>query len=139
MQQFQQSILLSLLAIKEFKTEKTEQTFLKTSRLHEMLPKHSRLTGSCAMIMIVGSNRLILRGNKYQSNCSMIRSISVNALPNLWLSSQVMNKIPSPQQATNIVSNNANRSISSFDWNLIELHLFIQMHQHFCRIKTLNT
>lgn len=55
-------------------------TFLKTSRVQMILPKHANETGRCAIAMIAGSIRCVSFGNKYQSNCSIVKRISSNAL-----------------------------------------------------------
>lgn len=66
-------------------------TFLKTSRVHVILPKHSTVTGRCTTAIIIGSVRCISMGYKYQSNWSIPEPISSNASVIRWLSSQVMN------------------------------------------------
>ena len=46
----------------------TKKTFLKVSRLHEILPKHLSVTGCCAIIKTIGSSFFDAIGNIYQSN-----------------------------------------------------------------------
>lgn len=66
-------------------------TFLKFSRSHVMLPKTSRLTGFCALIMSIGSNFWIFNGNTYQRNWAISSSISMNELLNNWANSLATN------------------------------------------------
>lgn len=70
-------------------------TFLNTSRVAVILPKHSSSAGCCTIAMIVGSIRFILSGNEYQSNCSMVKSISSNASLILWPSSHTIKTVTS--------------------------------------------
>lgn len=72
-------------------------TFLKTSRVHAMLPKHSNETGSCTSAMIIGSIRLISIGNEYHSNWSIVELILSNASAILWPSSQAINTMVKPR------------------------------------------
>lgn len=68
-------------------------TFLNWSRLPEIMLKHSITTGFCALIIVVGSIRWTLTGNKYQSHWSMTSLISPSVLVNCCPSSQQKNTI----------------------------------------------
>lgn len=88
------------------------RTFLKTSRLQIILPKHSNGTGSCAYTMTNGKIRLISFGKRYQAHRSIVRWIFWNASINRWLSSQAMNTVV-VAKIPHII--NRNRSIM-FPW-----------------------
>lgn len=68
-------------------------TFLKCSRLHEILPKTTQQTGFLVLIIRVGSNFLISFEYKYQSNRRTSTSISLNSFPSSWPNSHVANTI----------------------------------------------
>lgn len=71
-------------------------TFLKTFRVQAILPKHSNVTGFCAIAMIVGKNRFNSIGNICQLNWAILESISANASHVLWPSSQHMKTSVNP-------------------------------------------
>lgn len=58
-----------------------------------ILPKQANVSGGWALAMIVGSIRLTLVGNRYQSSLSIVELIPSNASPILWPSSQAMNTV----------------------------------------------
>lgn len=80
------------------------RTFLKTSRVHPILPKHSKKTGCCAFTMIIGRIRWNSIGSKYQFDWSRVSLISSNASVILWPSSQAINTATSPQSPLKIDS-----------------------------------
>lgn len=93
-----------------------KQTFLKTSRVHLILPKHSNATSFWAMTMMIGSIRCISIGNEYQLICSMVRFVLSNSSPNLWPSSQQMNTATNPKIPFKIGNNRAIMSVWCI-WN----------------------
>lgn len=101
-------------------------TFLNWSRLHEALPKHSIVTGCCAILIIIGRIRWTSIGNKYQSSRPIASSISIKAFWIRWLSSQVIANMPNARPASKIVNCNTIALFSFCHWNVfaIVLHLF---------------
>lgn len=87
-------------------------TFLNTSLVQQILPKHSTKTGFWAFAMIIGSIRLISIGNEYQPSHSIVKLIFSNALYILWPSSHVMNTVANPKIP---LKSNSNVDIA-FSW-----------------------
>lgn len=90
-------------------------TFLKYSRVHEMLPKHLITAGSCAMIKMVGSMRWILVGNRYQSNWFTSSSMSSNFPAIVSPISQELKTIITDQNPQTINSSDKAKSKASCD------------------------
>lgn len=100
-------------------------TFLKTSREHAILPKHSSVTGSCEISMIVGSILWISIGNIYQLNWSMVISIPSNASFILWPSSEAINTKVSAIHPFKLAFNNTRTTSPWYNWNR-----FIMMNEN---------
>lgn len=106
-----------------------QRTFLKTSRVHLMLPKHSSKMGCCACIMIIGIIRCIPIGHRYQCKNETVKSISLKASLTLWPSSQTMNALANPNAPLRI-SSNKDVKFPSWICNVIKAHaalLFIHL------------
>lgn len=80
-----------------FTIECSSLTFLKTSREHPILPKHSSETGCWAYATIIGSIRFILIGSKYQSIRSKLKRIVSKASVIPWPISHAMNTASIPK------------------------------------------
>lgn len=82
------------------------RTLLNTSRQHEIRPKHSNITGSCEIIIIIGRIRLNSFLNRYHSDRSITSLISLNASLNRCPSSQEM-KIKANELKASKINNNS--------------------------------
>lgn len=82
-----------------------KQTFLKVSRLHEVLPKYSKATGSWELMIIIGNIRFSSSGHKYHLSCAITSSISSKVLLIRCPSSQNENATPNALQALKTVLN----------------------------------
>lgn len=74
----------------------SDLTRLNTSRHNEILPKHSKCTGSCPKAVRIGKIRFNFIGNEYHANRSIRILISSNASVTRWPSSKKMNIIIKP-------------------------------------------
>lgn len=68
-------------------------TFLNTSRVHEMLPKHSNKTGCCKINSVVGSMRFKSFENEFQLHWYIMYCNSPKAPSSLWPISHVTNNV----------------------------------------------
>lgn len=111
---------LPLISIKACSINRFKLTFLKTSRLHAILPKHSSETDCCVLAKIIGSIRWISIGNKCQSNTSIVKSIFSNASLSRWPSSQSKNTVANAKIP---FKNSSNEGIifSWSNWNRDEI------------------
>lgn len=91
-------------------------TFLKTSRIHEMLPNHSIKTGCWALLMTIGRIFCMSCENKCQLNCPIVKSSFINSIRTLSPISHGTNTKASVQNKLNTTDTSATKLLVFCDW-----------------------